>query len=254
MPLLAATDISKVYGEFRVLDRVSFEVPERGLVGIVGTNGAGKSTLFAAVSGQLSADTGSVTFAGEEIGSLPPMRRAQRGLGRTFQVPREFKHLSVRENVLAAAPREYGETLRSVFIGWARVAQEEAVLNEAAARWIAFLNLRDVADQLAVNLSGGQKKLLELGRVLMLKPKCILLDEPFAGVNPVLVGEISEKIRELNASEGIAFVIIEHHLEALKALVQHLYVMDQGRVIADGDPVAVLNDSRVHEAYMGGVI
>lgn len=254
MPLLAAADISKSYGEFRVLDRVSFEVPERGVVGIVGTNGAGKSTLFAAVSGQLSADAGSVTFDGDDISNLPPMRRAQRGLGRTFQVPREFKHLSVRENLLAAAPRDYGETLRSVFIGWARVAMEEARLAETAERWISFLNLKAVMGQLAVNLSGGQKKLLELGRVLMLNPKCILLDEPFAGVNPVLIGEISDKIRELNASQGIAFVIIEHHLEALKALVQHLYVMDQGRVIADGDPVVVLDDPRVHEAYMGGVI
>jgi len=252
--ILAATGISKMYGEFRVLDRVSFEVPERGLVGIVGTNGAGKSTLFAAVSGQLKPDAGSVIFDGDEIGSLPPMRRAQRGLGRTFQVPREFKHLSVRENLLAAAPREYGETLRSVFVGWSRVAREETSLGETAEGWMSFLNLAGVANQLAVNLSGGQKKLLELGRVLMLDPKCILLDEPFAGVNPVLIDEISSRIRELNASRGIAFVIIEHHLEALRALVQHLYVMDQGRVIAEGDPVAVLDDPRVHEAYMGGVI
>jgi branched-chain amino acid transport system ATP-binding protein len=254
MPLLAATGITKTYGEFRVLDRVSFEVPERGLVGIVGTNGAGKSTLFAAVSGQLQADEGSVTFAGDEISGLPPMRRAQRGLGRTFQVPREFKHLSVRDNLLAAAPREYGETLRSVFVGGKRVAAEEASLAHTAERWISFLNLGAVAGQLAVSLSGGQKKLLELGRVLMLDPKCILLDEPFAGVNPVLIDEISNKIRDLNTSRGIAFVIIEHHLEALKALVQHLYVMDQGRVIAEGNPVTVLNDPRVHEAYMGGVI
>ena len=254
MPLLAAQEVSKRFGEFRVLDRVSFEVPERGLVGIVGTNGAGKSTLFAAVSGQLSVDAGSVSFAGEELTRLSPMRRAQRGLGRTFQVPREFKHLSVRENLLAAAPRDYGETLRSVFMGWSRVAKEEASLTETAERWIAFLNLKAVASELAVNLSGGQKKLLELGRVLMLEPKCILLDEPFAGVNPVLIDEISGRIRELNESRGIAFVIIEHHLEALKALVRHLYVMDQGRVIAHGDPVAVLDDPRVHEAYMGGVI
>ena len=252
--LLTAVGVSKSFDGFTVLDNVSFEVPDCGLTGIVGTNGAGKSTLFAVVSGQLDADGGSVTFADAEITGLPPMRRARLGLGRTFQVPREFAHLSVRENFLVAARREYGETLRSVFIGWGRVQREERTLGERADGWIEFLNLEQVSDKPAGTLSGGQKKLLELGRMLMTEPKCILLDEPFAGVNPVLVDEISARIRELNAAHGIAFVIIEHHLEALKALVQHLYVMDQGRVIAEGKPAAVLAEPRVLEAYMGGVI
>jgi branched-chain amino acid transport system ATP-binding protein len=252
--LLAATGVTKTFDGFTVLDGVSFTVPERGLTGIVGTNGAGKSTLFGVVSGQLAADGGRVVFAGDDITALPPVRRAQRGLGRTFQVPREFPHLTVRENLLVAAPRDYGETLRSVFVGWGRVAREEKALRDRAAGWIQFLNLGAVADKPAGTLSGGQKKLLELGRMLMLEPRCILLDEPFAGVNPVLVGEISQRIRELNADRGIAFVVIEHHLEALKALVEHLYVMDQGRIIADGEPTAVLDEPRVQEAYMGGVI
>jgi branched-chain amino acid transport system ATP-binding protein len=253
-PLLSATAVGKSFDGFRVLDNVSVEVPAQGLTGIVGTNGAGKSTLFAVMSGQLRADDGTVRFDGEDITRLPPMRRAQRGLGRTFQVPREFAHLSVRENLLVAAQREYGETLRSVFFGWGRVAREEAALREQADRWIGFLNLAAVAGAPAGSLSGGQKKLLELGRMLMLSPRCILLDEPFAGVNPVLIGELSNRIRTLNAERGIAFVIIEHHLDALKALVSHLYVMDQGRVIADGEPAAVLAEPRVAEAYMGGVI
>lgn len=252
--LLSALGVHKSFEGFKVLDDVSFAVPERGLTGIVGTNGAGKSTLFAVVSGQLDADGGHVRFADAEITGLPPMRRARLGLGRTFQVPREFAHLSVRENFLVAARRDYGETLRSVFIGWGRVQREEKTLRERADGWIEFLNLKQVADTAAGTLSGGQKKLLELGRMLMTEPKCILLDEPFAGVNPVLVEEISNRIRELNGGHGIAFVIIEHHLEALKALVDHLYVMDQGRVIADGDPAAVLAEPRVLEAYMGGVI
>lgn len=253
-PLLAAQGVTKTFGGFRVLDDVSFEVPERGLTGIVGTNGAGKSSLFAVVSGQLAPERGQVRFAGEEIGGLSPMRRAQRGLGRTFQVPREFPHLTVRENLLVAAPRKHGETLRSVFLAPRASRREEQELGQRAAGWIRFLNLAAVADKPAGTLSGGQKKLLELGRMLMLEPRCILLDEPFAGVNPVLVGEISQRIRELNADRGIAFVVIEHHLEALKALVGHLYVMDQGRVIADGDPAEVLAQPRVQEAYMGGVI
>jgi branched-chain amino acid transport system ATP-binding protein len=252
--LLAATGVSKAFDGFKVLDDVSFAVPDRGLTGIVGTNGAGKSTLFAVVSGQLAADGGRVDFGGDDVTSLSPMRRAQLGLGRTFQVPREFPHLTVRENLLVAAPRKYGETLRSVFLGPSRVAREEKELHHRAAGWIHFLNLSAVADKPAGTLSGGQKKLLELGRMLMLEPRCILLDEPFAGVNPVLVGEISQRIRELNADRGIAFVVIEHHLEALKALVTHLYVMDQGRIIADGEPGAVLAEPRVQEAYMGGVI
>lgn len=252
--LLSAVGVHKSFDGFKVLDDVSFEVPERGLTGIVGTNGAGKSTLFAVVSGQVDADGGRVSFADTDITGLRPMRRAWLGLGRTFQVPREFAHLTVRENFLVAARREYGETLRSVFIGWGRVLREERTLRERADGWIEFLNLKQVTDKPAGTLSGGQKKLLELGRMLMTEPQCILLDEPFAGVNPVLVEEISNRIRELNASHGIAFVIIEHHLEALKALVQHLYVMDQGRVIADGDPAAVLAEPRVLEAYMGGVI
>jgi branched-chain amino acid transport system ATP-binding protein len=252
--LLAAIGVTKRFGGFNVLDDVSFEIGASRLVGIVGTNGAGQSTLFAVVSGQVHADSGSVTFAGSDITRLAPLRRARLGLGRTFQVPREFAHLTVRENFLVAAPCEYGETLRSVFGGWPRVECEQRALRERANGWIEFLGLTRVAGELAGSLSGGQKKLLELGRVLMTEPQCILLDEPFAGVNPVLVEEISQRIRELNTTRGIAFVVIEHHLTALTALVQHLYVMDQGRVIANGDPASVLAEPRVLEAYMGGVI
>lgn len=252
--LLAATGVTKRFGGFNVLDDVSFEVGASRLVGIVGTNGAGKSTLFAVVSGQVDADSGSVTFAGSDITRLAPLRRARLGLGRTFQIPREFAHLTVRENFLVAARCEYGETLRSVFGGWPRVEREQRALRERANGWIEFLGLTRVAGELAGSLSGGQKKLLELGRMLMTEPQCILLDEPFAGVNPVLVEEISRRIRELNTTRGIAFVVIEHHLTALKALVQHLYVMDRGRVIAYGDPASVLAEPRVLEAYMGGVI
>lgn len=251
--LLSVAHVRKRFDGFVVLDDVSIGLPARGLTGVVGTNGAGKSTLFAIIGGQIQPDEGEIRFDGKPITALAAQRRASLGIGRTFQVPREFMSLSVRENLLVAARRDYGETLRSVFAGSRRVAQEEAQLGARADEWLAFLNLAQVAAQPAALLSGGQKKLLELGRMLMLEPRCILLDEPFAGVNPVLIGEISERIGTLNAERGIAFLIIEHNLRALKALARHLYVMDQGRVIAQGDPDVVLADPRVHEAYMGGV-
>ena len=254
MAILEAMDIHLQIGGFHVLNGVSISVPHDSIVGIVGTNGAGKSSLFAAISGQLPPSRGTVILEGREITATPPRKRAQMGLGRTFQVPREFKDLTVLENMLAAAPRRYGETLRSVYFGFPNVKQEEKVLVERARDWLKFLNLEQVAYRPAGGLSGGQKKLLELGRVLMLSPRCILLDEPFAGVNPVLIQGISEKIQGLNKTEGIAFVIIEHHLEAVTSLADFLYAMNEGLVIAEGSSHVVMNDPRVHNAYMGGVI
>lgn len=255
MTILQAHHIHLQLGGLRVLNEVSICVPQGGMVGVVGTNGAGKSSLFAVISGQLAPSSqGRVELDGQDISSLPPRKRAQLGLGRTFQVPREFAKLTVLENMLAAAPRRYGETLRSIYFGWSRVGNEERTLIEQAKRWLKFLNLEQVTDRPAASLSGGQKKLLELGRVLMLSPRCILLDEPFAGVNPVLITGISDKIKEINERDGIAFVVIEHHLEAVTSLVDYLYAMDGGRVIAEGSPQVVMSDPRVHSAYMGGVI
>ena len=252
--MLALSNIDRSFGGFRVLQQVSVEVPKGGLVGIVGTNGAGKSTLFAIACGQLLPESGKVSLNDRDITDIPVRRRTQLGLGRTFQVPREFRELSVRENLLVAAPRTYGESLYTVFCKLAGTRDEERKANLAADDWLRFLNLQAVADKPAGGLSGGQKKLLELGRVLMLSPSYILLDEPFAGVNPVLIDELAAKILQLNQERGIAFMVIEHHLEALKGLVEKLYVMDQGKVIAQGQPSVVLNNPRVHEAYMGGVI
>jgi branched-chain amino acid transport system ATP-binding protein len=253
MSLLQAQDITRRFGGFTAVDGVSLSLAPAEVLGIAGTNGAGKSTLFAALAGQQLPDSGQIRWLGQDISQAPPHQRARAGLVRTFQVPREFKSLSVLDNLLVAAPQVRAETLLGTFWTSSAARQQERALVEKAEQVLEFLNLSRVRDTLAGGLSGGQKKLVELGRVLMLEPRCILLDEPFAGVNPVLIDEISERIRQLHA-RGLAFIIIEHHLQALKALAGRLIVMDRGRILAEGEPEAVLNDARVQEAYMGGVV
>nr|WP_245614969.1 ABC transporter ATP-binding protein [Curvibacter gracilis] len=250
--MLSVETVTRQFGGFKAVDGVSLQLAEREILGIAGTNGAGKSTLFAAIAGQQPADAGRIRFDGHDITRLPPYRRARLGLVRTFQVPREFKSLSVHQNLLAAAANPQGERLLNAFVRTRSLREHEEQLVAKADGILQFLNLTRVRDKLAGGLSGGQKKLVELGRVLMLDPRCILLDEPFAGVNPVLIEEICERVRELHA-RGIAFIVIEHHLQALKALSQRMIVMDRGSILAEGDPHTVLDDPRVQEAYMGGV-
>lgn len=248
---LAIESLSKAYDGLRVVDEVSFSMPSGDVVGIIGPNGAGKSTLFSMVAGFLASDGGTVEFGGNSIGTLSSFERAQAGLVRTFQVPREFSHLTVKENLMAAAPGQSGERLLELFLRPSRVRFEEQEIASKVDELLEFLKLAKVASVSAGKLSGGQKKLLELGRALMTGAKLILLDEPFAGVNPVLIEEISARVRELN-TRGISFLIIEHDLSALTRLVSTLHVMDRGRLIASGRPADVLDDAGVREAYLGG--
>ena len=251
--LLQAQDLSVAFDGFVAVDRVSLSLPQGSLIGIAGTNGAGKSTLFAALAGQIGVTQGQVHFAGQNITSWQPHRRARWGLARTFQVPREFASLSVLDNLRAAAPNDRHETLAAAWWGRGAAQQADEALAQRADDVLALTGLTRVRDERSGALSGGQKKLLELGRALMGEPQCILLDEPFAGVNPVLIEQLIEVLRTLHR-RGIALVVIEHHLQALKALVPRLVVMDQGHIIADGPPDHVLEDARVQSAYMGGVV
>ena len=248
---LVLDNLTCAFGGFRAVDDVSFAVEPGALVGIIGPNGAGKSTLFSLITGFLSTNAGTVRLGGRDISALPAHARAAAGMVRTFQVPKEFAHLTVRENLMAAAPQQSGENLVELFLKPAAVRREEAEIAVRVEETIAFLKLTGVADVSSGKLSGGQKKLLELGRVLMTEPRLILLDEPFAGVNPVLIEELSGHIRALN-QRGIGFVIIEHDLGALSRLVGILHVMDRGRLIASGHPVDVLGLPAVREAYLGG--
>lgn len=253
MALLSVKNLSAKFGAFTAFEDVDIELEKGTLTGLIGTNGAGKSTLFSAITGYITPSSGSVTFDGHDMLSLSIEKRVETGLGRTFQVPREFSRLSVFQNLMAAPPNQAGESLIKLFVAAGRVRRQEAELAERAHAMLTFLNLAKVADTPAGSLSGGQKKLLELGRLLMLEPTCIMLDEPFAGVNPVLVEELSERIVELN-QRGITLLIIEHDLASLSRIVPKLYAMDRGRIIAAGKPAEVLADPRVREAYMGGVI
>ena len=251
--LLQAFQLQVDFDRFRAVDGIDLCVDPGEILGIAGTNGAGKSTLFGAIAGQIRPSGGSIRFADIDITRMSIHRRARLGLARTFQVPREFGQLSVRENLLAAAHNDRNETLFAAWFERRATTEADERLKHEADRWLELTGLRQQADIAASRLSGGQKKLLELSRALMTRPRCILLDEPFAGVNPVLIDRLIEVLREVHA-QGIALVVIEHHLQALKSLVHRLLVMDQGRIIAQGAPEAVLSDPRVAEAYMGGMV
>lgn len=243
--------LDKAYGGLAVVRNVSIEAPAAGLTGLIGPNGAGKTTLFSLVNGVQPLDSGDVSLHGKDLTGLPAYRRAQAGLGWTFQIPRPFSHLTVHENLCVAAMNQPGDSVVKALFARGGVADHERQLREKADGILEFLRLIRVRDQFARDLSGGQKKLMELGRVLMLEPTFILLDEPFAGVNPALIEELAERIRELK-DRGIGFLIIEHNIGALSRLVERMVVMDRGEIIGDGAPAVVLADERIRLAYMGG--
>lgn len=249
--MLKVDHVTRTFDGFVAVDDMSIEVPDNGLVGLIGPNGAGKSTLFSLVSGFMVPDSGTVSFGGEDITRMDPARRARRGLARSFQVPREFTHMTVRENLAVAVPNQPGERLVQLYLAPGLVRRREREVMQEVDAVLDLVRLTHVADSPAGKLSGGQRKLLELGKLLLARPKLMLLDEPFAGVNPVLIGELSDFIRQIHAERGIGFLIVEHNLGALTRLVDTLFVMDRGKLLAHGDPHTVLADSAVHSAYIG---
>ncbi len=248
---LQVENVSKSFGGLRVVNGVSFAAAAQGITGLIGPNGAGKSTLFAVISGFVAADGGTIRFDGVDLHHLPVQARARRGIARSFQVPRPFAGLSVRDNLMAAAPRQPGERLLGLLLHPGAVRRREREVGGKADELLHFLGLTRVAGNKAGTLSGGQQKLLEFGRALMVEPRFILLDEPYAGVNPVLIEEISGYIRAV-AERGTGFLVVEHNLPALARLAGRLLVMNRGRLIADGPPAAVLADRVVQDAYIGG--
>ncbi|HLL50011.1 MAG TPA: ABC transporter ATP-binding protein [Thermomicrobiales bacterium] len=249
--MLTAQSITKTFGGNRAVDEVSFTINKGTITGLIGPNGAGKTTLFNCLAGLFPPSSGSLSFEGERIDGLSPDRIFSRGLARTFQIPRPFPEMTVLENVMVAPLHQRGERFWANWLTPSRVAAEERTLAAAARHWIDFVGLSHLADQPARVLSGGQRKLLELARILVAKPRLILLDEPGAGVNPVLLDAIVDRIVNLNR-QGVTFLIIEHNMDLVMSLCSPIMVMAQGRLLMAGTAQEVRNNPRVVEAYLGG--
>lgn len=250
--ILTVNDVVKTFGGVTAVDGASLRVPSNQLVGLIGPNGAGKTTLFNTIAGSLSPDSGSIQFKGQDITGHPPYRLMRSGLGRTFQVPRGFDGMSVRENLMFAAQDQLGESPIQSVIATDRVQAEQEELESQADEILSFLDLIDIAEEYGDELSGGQKKLLELGRVLMAEPELLLLDEPIAGVNPELGSRLIERLHDL-VGQGKTILMIEHDLDVIMEHCKHIFVMDEGEAIASGTPGDIASNEAVVDAYLGGM-
>ena len=249
-PLLVVDDVRKRFGGLRALDGVSLEVARGAITGLIGPNGAGKTTLFDVLSGLLPADAGEIRLGPHRIDRRPAHEIARLGVARTFQIPRPLARLTVLENLLLYAKRQSGERLRGLIFRRATIEADEAALRARAAGILELTELAPLRDARAETLSGGQKKLLELARVLMAEPALILLDEPGAGVNPTLMRSLVAAIRALHA-RGMTFLLIEHDMDLITELCDPVVVLAEGRRLVEGPFEEVRRDPRVLEAYLG---
>jgi branched-chain amino acid transport system ATP-binding protein len=247
---LAIDALTKSFYGAPVLRGVTLRVPAGTITGLIGPNGAGKSTLFNVISGAFRPDAGSVHLDGVDVTGLSPDRLVAKGLVRTFQLARGFPKLSVFQHLMLYAPRQPGEHLLPALLNSRAARQREAAMAEDAHAIARRLRLSYVLDNPVTALSGGQKKLLEIGRALMARPRIILLDEPMAGVNPTLAGEIAEHLQALHA-EGITICLIEHDMALIRRLCDPVIVLAEGRTLMTGSFDTVANDARVQEAYLG---
>ena len=250
MSILSIENIEKHFGGVAALSGCTLSLERGRITGLIGPNGAGKTTLLNVIGGLTPPDSGRLTFDGVDITGVSPPRLAALGLTRTFQIARELGNLTVLENLMLARLDQRGESVFAALFQPRQIREEERAAAEKAQRILERIGLWRLADAPASDLSGGQKKLLELGRALMQKPKLILLDEPAAGVAPPLVIELMKLIRELNA-EGISFGIVEHDMHLIGQLCHHVYVLAEGRPLVDGTFEQVTGDQRVIDAYLG---
>ena len=252
--MISVEHVSMSFGGIRAVQDCSLSVAKGSITGLIGPNGAGKSTLFNIIAGLFRPASGRVLLDGKEITGKKPHELFHLGLSRTFQIAQEFSDMPVVENLMLVPAGQSGESLLSACFAWGRVRQEEAKLRKRAEDVIDFLRLGAVRYERAGNLSGGQKKLLELGRTLMAQPKMILLDEPGAGVNPTLMNRLTDDIRRSAEERGITFLVIEHDMDLVMRLCDPIIVMSNGVKLAEGTPQEIQRDQRVLEAYLGGQV
>ena len=250
-PILSVRDLRRHYGGVRAVDGVSLDVARGSITALIGPNGAGKSTLFSLVSGFERPDSGEVHFNGSRIHHLPAHRIARLGLVRTFQLTKTFAALSVLENLMVSAVGHPGERLTVSLLRRRRVSEHEDRVRDRAVDVLEVLGLSSESSNYAGNLSGGQRKLLELGRALMLEPTAVLLDEPMAGVNRTLGKNLLQHVQSLRVNRGTTFVFVEHDMDVVMGHADTVVVMAEGKILMEGTPEAVRADARVLEAYLG---
>lgn len=249
--MIRVEDLHKSFGGLRAVNGATLEIAPGTITGLIGPNGAGKTTLFNVIAGAFPPTSGRVFLGDEDITGLKPHELFHKGVLRTFQIAHEFSTLTVRDNLMMVPGAQSGETLWDAWFRPARIRAEEAEIRARADDVIGFLNLTHVADELAGNLSGGQKKLLELGRTMMVDARIVFLDEVGAGVNRTLLNTIGDAILRLNRERGYTFCMIEHDMDFIGRLCDPVIVMAEGAVLMQGGIEAVKSDERVIEAYLG---
>ncbi len=250
--MIAVEDIVKTFGGVVAVDGCTFSIEPGSITGLIGPNGAGKSTLFNIMAGFIRPDSGRIWYQDQDITGTPAYKLFHQGILRTFQIPHEFDRMTVLENLMVVPPGQTGEKVLPALFRWKTVRGQEARNRQKAEEVLDFLQISHLTHELAGNLSGGQKKLLELGRTMMTDAKMVLLDEPGAGVNRTLLGKLASDIRRLNSERGYTFCIIEHDMDLIMDLCHPVVVMAQGRVLAQGDMAELRNNKAVQEAYLGG--
>ena len=249
--MIRIENVAMHFGGLKAVDGTSFDIKKGTITGWIGPNGAGKTTLFNLIAGVFPPSVGTVTLDGEDVTGLPPHELFEKGLLRTFQIAHEFSTLPVRENLMMVPGGQLGESLVNTWFRRRQVAEEEKAIRRRADEVIEFLNLTHLADEPAGNLSGGQKKLLELGRTMMVDAKIVLLDEVGAGVNRTLLNAIGDAIISLNKDRGYTFCMIEHDIDFISRLCNPVVVMAEGKVLMQGTPDEVKSNENVIEAYLG---